>query len=56
MSTTKVKILAPMCGHRTDKDGRVVGVYTYKEGDIADLPAGDAERLVNKGYATKDTK
>lgn len=50
--TMKVKLNTSMSGHRQDVKGRHVGDYVYNSGDVVDLPADEAKRLIDRGSAS----
>lgn len=48
----KVKLSSARCGHRTDKDGRFTGAFADAAGAEVTVPADEAKRLVERGYAS----
>lgn len=49
----KVKLSSARCGHRTDKDGRFTGAFADAAGDVVTVPADEAQRLIEGGYASR---
>jgi hypothetical protein len=54
----KVKLNSARCGHIFDKDGRQCGEFSQQAGDVVEIENDEAQRLINKGFATRanDTK
>ncbi len=48
----KVKLSSARCGHKFDDDGRFTGVFSQAAGDTVTVPVDEAERLIEKGYAS----
>lgn len=47
----KIKMLTPICGHRHDAKGKVIGDFAHKDGAIVEWPDAEARRLIERGYA-----
>lgn len=67
MTTMKVKLTSPRCGHSYDgkniskenPHGRFTGVYSQAAGAIVEMPTDEAQRYLDRGLAElppKDTK
>lgn len=47
----KIKLLTPICGHRHDSKGKVIGDFAHRDGAVVDWPDAEARRLIERGYA-----
>jgi len=50
--TKQVKLLTPRCG-QIIVNGQVRGVYNQVAGEIVTMPADEAQRHIDKGYAVE---
>lgn len=55
MATERVKLNTAIVGN-TLKDGKFAGHYSYSKGDVVELPADEAQRFKERGYATAAPK
>jgi hypothetical protein len=51
MSTQNVKLNTSFVGNYV-KDGKPSGIFSYKPGDVVELPQDEAKRFIAKGYAS----
>ena len=55
-SLKKVRLETARAGHRTktvNGETHVIGVFSQKVGDIVNMPKGEADRYIERGYATE---
>lgn len=52
----KVKLTTARCGHSYDKAGRLIGEFGQAAGQVVDMPADEAQRYLDKGYAVPADK
>lgn len=50
--TVKVKLNTPACGQSVDANGRPGNVWGAGPGDIVNMPADDAQRYIDRGFAS----
>lgn len=51
-----VKLTSARVGHKFDKAGRFIGVFSEAAGQEVDMPDDEAERYIEKGLATRVVK
>lgn len=51
-----VKLTSSRCGHKFDKDGRFIGVFSQAAGDEVEMPDEEAKRYLERGLASLVTK
>jgi hypothetical protein len=47
-----VKLQSDRVGHKYDKDGRFIGVFSEAAGQEVDMPDDEAKRYVERGLAS----
>ena len=49
---TRVQLSSSRCGHRFNAKGQHCGEFTQAAGDIVEVPADEAQRLLDRGLAS----
>jgi len=51
-TTRRIKLSSARAGHVLDDEGNCVGAFSNAAGDVIEVPAAEAERMITRGLAT----